>query len=54
MKTFVKCEMCESDISGEKCMFAIYKRTIGGKEHYFCCESHAKEFERKAKLAKDR
>ncbi|MFH1821858.1 MAG: transcriptional regulator [Methanobacteriota archaeon] len=52
MKTCVKCEMCQAEISGEKCVFATYKKVIDGKEHYFCCENHAKEFERKMKRKK--
>lgn len=47
MNLFKKCAYCKAEISGEKCIFAIYKRTINGKEHYFCCESHADEFKRK-------
>jgi YHS domain-containing protein len=48
MKTFVKCELCKIEISGgEKCVFAVYKRIIDGEEHYFCCEHHADEFERR-------
>ncbi len=50
MKT-VKCELCKVDVPEERCVFAIYSKKIGGKEYYFCCEHHAKEFERK--LAKD-
>ncbi|MDH5783655.1 MAG: transcriptional regulator [Candidatus Bathyarchaeota archaeon] len=46
MKTFVKCELCNIEISGEKCVFAVYKRVIDGEEHCFCCEHHADEFER--------
>ncbi|MFQ6086930.1 MAG: transcriptional regulator [Candidatus Bathyarchaeia archaeon] len=48
MKTFIKCELCNANIpSGEKCVFAVHKRIIDGEEHYFCCEHHADEFERK-------
>lgn len=48
MKTFIKCELCNAKItSGEKCEFAVHKRVINGKEHYFCCKHHADEFERK-------
>jgi len=48
MKTFTKCELCNVKIpSGEKCVFAVYKRSIDGEEHYFCCEHHADEFERR-------
>jgi len=45
----VKCELCDVKISCEECMFAAHKRTIDGKEHYFCCKRHANEFERKRK-----
>jgi YHS domain-containing protein len=47
MKTFIKCELCNIEISGEKCVFAVYKKVIDGEEHHFCCEHHADEFERK-------
>jgi len=49
MKNFLKCELCNAEISEEKCVFAIYKRTVDGKEHYFCCEKHANKFEEKEK-----
>ncbi len=50
MKEFVRCELCNVEICGpEKCMFAVTKRIIGGKEYYFCCEAHASEFEKKKK-----
>ena len=47
MKTFMKCEQCNMEISGEKCALAIYKRVIDGEEHYSCCKHHADEFARK-------
>ncbi|MCZ2855602.1 MAG: transcriptional regulator [Candidatus Bathyarchaeota archaeon] len=47
MKTFKKCELCNLELAGEKCAFAVHKRVIGGKEHYFCCEHHADEFEKR-------
>lgn len=43
-----RCELCMADVSGEKCVFAVYRRVIDGKEHFFCCEGHAEEFERRA------
>jgi len=49
MNTFMKCELCNLEISGEKCVFAVYKRTIDGEEHCFCCVHHADEFERRKK-----
>ncbi len=52
MTKFVKCAMCKSDVSGEACVFAIYKKKIDGKEYLFCCESHAKDFEKKLKKKK--
>jgi len=47
MKTFIKCEVCEAEIPGEMCIFATCRRKIGGREYYFCCEKHAREFEQK-------
>jgi len=47
MKATMKCDLCNLEISGEKCVFAVYKRVIDGKEYYFCCEHHADEFERR-------
>ncbi|MEM3421403.1 MAG: hypothetical protein QW835_07340 [Candidatus Hadarchaeum sp.] len=47
MKNFIKCELCQAEIQGKKCVFAVHKRVIGGKEYFFCCESHAKRFEKK-------
>lgn len=37
MSCFVKCETCEAEISDDKCTFAISKKVIDGKEHFFCC-----------------
>jgi YHS domain-containing protein len=46
MSKFIKCDLCSSKIcEPEKCIFAITKRIINGKEYYFCCEAHATEFE---------
>jgi hypothetical protein len=47
MKRFMKCDLCNAEISEEKCVFAVQRRTPGGEEHCFCCERHADEFERK-------
>jgi len=49
--TIVKCDLCKVDICDvtEKCVFAIYKRVIDGKEYQFCCQSHADRFERERK-----
>jgi YHS domain-containing protein len=52
MKEFTRCDLCNIEISGEKCVFAVYKRVIDGKEHYFCCEHHANEYERKLREQK--
>ena len=50
MTEFVKCDLCETEICGpEKCAFAVVKRMINGKQYCFCCEAHAKEFEKKKK-----
>jgi len=47
---FIKCDLCNVEIcEPEKCTFAITKRTISGKEYFFCCEAHAVEFEKKMK-----
>ena len=47
MSSFVKCELCNVEVSGERCVFATYRLVIDGKEHFFCCEQHAKNFEKK-------
>jgi hypothetical protein len=52
MKTFMKCELCDAEISGKKCVFAVHKRVIGDEEYYFCCKGHADEFERKRRKQK--
>ena len=44
--TFIKCELCDVDVSGEKCVFAIHERIIDDKEYHFCSKIHADEFER--------
>jgi YHS domain-containing protein len=46
---FNKCAVCNVEIGGKKCVFAVHKRIVNGEEYYFCCESHADEFERKHK-----
>ena len=46
---FIKCKPCDIDSSGEKCVFATYKKVIDDDEHFFCCERHANGFERKRK-----
>jgi YHS domain-containing protein len=52
MKESMRCAMCNIEISGEKCVFAVYKRVIDGKEHYFCCEHHANEYKRRLREQK--
>jgi len=49
MKTFVKCETCNAKIPTDKCVFAIHKRVIDGKEYIFCCIRCAEAFKRKEK-----
>ncbi|MCW3997912.1 MAG: transcriptional regulator [Candidatus Bathyarchaeota archaeon] len=44
---FIKCNSCSSEISSEKCEFAMYTKVIDGKEHVFCCMTCAKEYEQK-------
>lgn len=45
----MKCELCNTDVSVEECVLAVHKIVLDGKEHHFCCELHAREFERKQK-----
>lgn len=53
MTEFVKCDLCKTEIcEPEKCTFATVRRMINGKQYYFCCEAHAKEFEAKKKKKK--
>jgi len=52
MRTFIKCEMCNAEIPAGKCVFATYKRVIGGKEYLFCCANCAEAFEKRKKLKK--
>ena len=47
--SFIKCGTCDGEISEEKCVFAIYKKNIDGKEYSFCCNRCADEFEKKQK-----
>ena len=44
---FVRCRMCNVEISSEKCELANCRKVIDGEEYYFCCERHAEEFARK-------
>jgi len=44
---FTKCELCDSEVSTDKCLFATCTRIIEGKEYHFCCISHADEFQKK-------
>ena len=37
MKTFVKCEICNAETPADRCIFAIHKRVIEGKEYTYCC-----------------
>jgi YHS domain-containing protein len=53
MTEFVKCDLCEIEIcEPEKCTFAVVKRVINGRQYYFCCEAHAREFEKEKKKKK--
>lgn len=48
MNEFIKCKHCNVEIcKADKCTFAISRRLIKGKEYFFCCEAHAREFEKK-------
>jgi len=51
---FIKCDYCRADIRDEtgKCVFAICRRVIDGREYSFCCEAHADRFEREKKRQK--
>lgn len=49
MTKFVQCEQCEVEISGAKCEFAAYTKTIDGEEHVFCCAKCAEQYEKKRK-----
>ena len=49
----IKCEICEVSIPKEKCVFAIHKKTVNGKEHVFCCAHYGDEFEKKHPKAED-
>jgi len=40
MKTFVKCELCDVEVSDDRCIFA----QIDGEDHCFCCQRHADEY----------
>jgi len=46
MAAFVKYEMCDKEISGERCEFAAYKSVIDGEERSFCCKRQADKFEK--------
>ncbi len=46
MKTFIKCEMCKAEVPVEKCVFAVHKKVVGGKEHVFCCARCAENYEK--------
>jgi YHS domain-containing protein len=52
--TFLKCDYCKAEVNDKtgKCVFAIHKRVIGGKEYYFCCKSHADKFVEKKEKKK--
>ena len=53
MKTFVKCEMCNAEITADKCVFATHKRVIDGKEYAFCCVHCAEAFEKRKRPLSD-
>lgn len=48
-KTFIKCEMCNTKVPADKCVFAVHKRIIDGKEYVFCCVRCAEVFEKSKK-----
>jgi len=47
----IKCDLCSVDMCDEtgRCVFAVYKRLIDGKEYLFCCKAHADRFEKEKK-----
>jgi hypothetical protein len=49
MKTFIKCEMCNAEIPGDRCVFATHTKVIDGKEYVFCCVRCAEAIEKKKK-----
>jgi len=49
MSRFVKCALCEVEVTAGKCLFAIHRRVIDGKEYFFCCACLAEEAEKKRK-----
>lgn len=51
---FIKCDYCKVDFCDEtgKCVFAIHKRVIHGREYRFCCKAHADKFEKEEKEKK--
>ncbi len=51
-KEFVKCEACKLEIPSQGCELAAVKTKIDGKEYYFCCQNHAKRYQKKRKASK--
>jgi YHS domain-containing protein len=44
---FIRCELCNVKIAGDKCELAAHTKMINGKEHTFCCETCAQHYEKK-------
>jgi hypothetical protein len=44
---FIQCEQCEVEITGDKCIFAVYTQVIDGEEHVFCCKKCAEKYQKK-------
>ena len=44
--SFVKCEVCDVKVIGDKCVFAVQKRIIKNKEYLFCCARCSEGFEK--------
>jgi YHS domain-containing protein len=40
-----RCKLCDSQIRDGPCQLAACKRTIDGREYYFCCVVCAERFE---------
>ncbi len=49
MTKFIQCEQCNVEIHGDRCVFAVYTKTIDGEEHVFCCAKCAEQYEKKRK-----
>lgn len=44
MKTSTKCEICNSEVSADSCVFATQSKVIDGKRYTFCCSTALRKF----------